>query len=218
MIPAYQAEGSIGPLVRAIVAQNLPVIVVDDASSDQTSAKARRAGARVITRRVNGGKGTALRQGCAAALADRFRWVLIMDADGQHLPSEIPLLLKAAACGEVDLILGNRMSHPKGMPWERRLTNRLMSSILSALAHQRITDTQCGFRLVSSSVLEGIKLTSERFEIDSELVVKAARAGFRICSVPVSSIYQRNVSFIRPFQDTGRFIRFLFSVRRSPRP
>ena len=213
VIPAYRAAKMIRPIVEQVLSLGLPVIVVDDGSADGTSSEARKAGATVVTRPANGGKGASLREGFAVALRDGYDWVLTLDADGQHLPREIPRFLEAAERGEADLILGNRMSAPKGMPLGRRLTNGIMSWLLSRVSGQRVPDTQCGFRLISRSVLERILLTSDRFEIDSEVVVKTARAGFRIASVPVSSVYIQHASFIRPFRDTIRFLRFLRSVR-----
>lgn len=216
MIPAYQAETTIAPLVKEVVALGLPTIVVDDASVDRTAEIARLAGATVIRRQSNGGKGTALRQGFREVLEKGYRWCLTMDADGQHLPAEIHRFLEAALRDQADLIVGNRMGNPLGMPFKRRLTNRLMSWLLSRLAGRIIPDTQCGFRLVSRRVLEKVPLTSERFEIDSELLVKAARSRFRILSVPVSCVYRRESSFVRPIKDTIRFFRFLACLRRDP--
>ncbi len=215
LIPAYQAQESIAPLVKGVVALGFPVIVVDDASTDGTGSVAESAGAMVIRRPVNGGKGAALREGFAAALEKGYRWVITMDADGQHLPAEIPRFLEGARRGEADLVVGNRMEDPAGMPWERRLTNVLMSWLLSRIAGQQVPDTQCGFRVLSQRLLERVRLTCDHFEIDSELVVKAARAGFRIRSIPISSVYRRQISFVRPLKDTIRFLRFLRSLRRG---
>jgi len=217
LIPAYQAQATIRPLVRDILAQGLPVIVVDDASSDETFREAQASGARVIRRPFNGGKGLALREGLDAALEGGYRWILTMDADGQHLPSEIPHFLRAGAQGNADLIVGNRMQNPKGMPLDRQLTNRAMSWILSAIAGQRIPDSQCGFRLISRRLIEQLDLSCDRFEIESELLVKSAWAGCRIVSIPVSSVYRRTSSFIRPVRDTFRFFRFLFMLRKGRR-
>ncbi len=217
VIPAYQARGSIGPLVRAVREQGLPVIVVDDASSDETLREAKESGASVIRRSLNGGKGMALREGLDAALKSGYRWMLTMDADGQHLPSEIPRFLEVGVRESADLILGDRMHSPKGMPLDRWLTNRFMSWVLSWVAGQRIPDSQCGFRLISHNILEQVNLSCDRFETESELLVKSARAGYRIVSIPVSSVYRRNLSFIRPVQDTVRFFRFLFSMWRMNR-
>lgn len=215
VIPAFEAEAAIGGLVRAIVRKRLPVIVVDDASHDGTSLQAELAGATVLRRDQNGGKGMALREAFPVVLQRPYDWVITMDADGQHLPSEIPKFLRAAEAGGADLILGNRMSDPRGMPLDRRLTNQFMSWVLSVVSGQRVPDSQCGFRMISRCVLEGVRLTSDRFEVESELVVKAARAGYRIRSIPVSSVYRSEPSFIRPIHDAVRFLRFLFSSRRG---
>ena len=214
VIPAYQAARTIRPIVEAVRALGLPVLVVDDASSDPTAAEARKAGADVRTRPSNGGKGAALREGLEEVRRRGFGWVLTMDADGQHLPSEIPRLLEARERTGADLIVGNRMLNPIGMPADRQLTNRFMSWLISRLTGQRIPDTQCGFRLISGRILRQVELESQRFEIESELVVKAAWAGFEVASVPVTSVYRRQISFIRPIRDTFRFLLFLSRVRR----
>ena len=209
VIPAYQAEHSIGTLVQAVVDQNLPVIVVDDASTDDTAGKARGAGARVVRLPVNRGKGAALCAGFSKALEGPYDWVLTMDSDGQHPPGEISKFLEAAQQKGADIVVGNRMEDPKGMPLIRRFTNHCMSRLLSRLIRQEVPDSQCGFRLIRRRVLEKIHLTTHRFEIESELVVKGAQAGFKIVSIPVPSVYPRGASFIRPLSDTIRFLRFL---------
>ena len=145
--------------------------------------------------------------------------MLTMDADGQHLPEEIPLFLQKAREGGADLLIGDRMGRPRGMPLDRWFTNLIMSRILSGVAGQTVPDTQCGFRMVRRRVLEKVRLTSDRFEVESELVVRAARAGFQIVSVPVSSVYRRQISFIRPLQDTVRFFLFLWRLKKeAPEP
>ncbi len=216
VIPAYQAEGTVRSLVAGLVEKGLPVVVVDDGSSDRTAEGAEAAGARVIRRRTNGGKGAALRDGFAAARESGYGWVLTLDADGQHLPSEVARFLAAREDGS-EVVLGNRMNDPGGMPLDRRLANRWMSWIVSRMAGQRVPDTQCGFRLISRRVLDSIRLTSDRFEIDSELVLRIGWAGVPMRSVPVSSVYRREISFIRPLRDTFRFFLFLGRMRRQRR-
>lgn len=215
LVPAYQAEQTIGPIVRSVIALGLSVIVVDDASTDRTSEEARRVGAEVLIRKLNGGKGAALRDGLALARDRAFPWVVTLDADGQHLASEISLLLQAADAMGADLVIGNRMQNPRGMPLERRLTNRGMSWLLSRIIGQKVPDTQCGFRWISRRLLERIVISSDRFEVESEMVIRAAWAGSRIASVPVSSVYRREVSFIRPLGDTVRFFRLLKRLFRE---
>ncbi len=214
VIAAYQAERTIRSLIREIKAFGLPVIVVNDASTDATALEARSAGAQVLTRKVNGGKGRAIREGFAAALKQGFSWVLVMDSDGQHLPSEIPHFMEVVAVGQLDVILGNRMGKPRGMPFDRWLTNKIMSWLLSRMTGQWIPDSQCGFRMISADVIKRVKLNSERYEIESELLVKAAWAGFQVTSIPVSSVYRRELSFIRPLRDTFRFFLFLRNLRQ----
>lgn len=218
VIPAYQARLSIGELVRAVANQNLPVLVVDDASTDGTTEEAKKSGATVLRLPVNQGKGAALREGFSKALAGPYDWILTLDADGQHLPDEIPKFFEAAHDKGADMVLGNRMENPEGMPLVRRLTNGLMSRLLSRMTHQSFPDSQCGFRLIHRRVLEGLSLSTHRFEIESELLVKAARAGFKIVSIPVRSFYSTHVSFIRPFKDTVRFFRFLSNLNKEPTP
>ncbi|HTL69865.1 MAG TPA: hypothetical protein VL404_01095, partial [Candidatus Eisenbacteria bacterium] len=107
------------------------------------------------------------------------------------------------------LILGNRMSRPEGMPLVRRLTNRFMSSILSALAGQRVPDSQCGYRALSRELVSRLRLRTDRFEIESEMLLEASRMGFRVSSVPVRCVYADEKSQVNPFRDTLRFLRFL---------
>ena len=216
LIPAYQAKGTIGPLVAGVQKMGFPVIVVDDASHDGTAKEAESAGAAVLRRATNGGKGAALRDGIQAALRQGCDWVLVLDADGQHLVSEIPLFLEEARRGGADLLIGNRMIHPRGMPLDRWTTNLIMSRILSRVAGREVPDTQCGFRMIRREVLEKVRLTCDRFEVESELVVRAAWAGFRIASVPVSCVYRRQISFIRPLRDTIRFFCFLSRLKKQP--
>jgi len=215
VIPAYQAVRTIGPLVAEIRALGLPVTVVDDASTDGTAEEAQAAGASVIRREVNGGKGAALREGVSVVLQSQCEWILMIDADGQHLAAEIPLFLKEAQQSGADLLVGNRMERPSGMPLDRRLTNRFMSWLISRLAGQRIPDTQCGFRMIRRRVMETLQLVSNRFEVESEMIVLGAWAGFQITSVPVSSIYRRQSSFIRPIRDTLRFLFFLWRLQKE---
>ncbi len=212
LIPAYQAESTIGALVRSLRDLRIPVIVVDDASTDRTVQRATEAGACVIRRPVNGGKGAALKTGIAEALKEpSTQWVLMMDADRQHLPEDIPLFFQERLRRtEADLFIGDRMHAPEGMPLDRQWTNRFMSALLSFYSGQHIPDSQCGFRLASRRLLERVRLRSNHFEIESELILRAARAGFRIASVPVRCVYpSERVSFILPFLDTLRFLRLL---------
>lgn len=208
VIPAKDAASTVGAVVRGILteAPGLEVIVVDDGSSDATGERAREAGARVVRHEVNQGKGAALQTGFDAALAAGADAVVALDADGQHDPAFAPQLL--AALDGADVVVGSRNADRTGMPWLRKATNDVTSWWVSRLAGQRIEDSQSGYRAIQARVLRAIRPEGRRFDYESEFLVAAARAGFRIGAAPVPTLYNAPGSHINPFRDTIRFIRF----------
>lgn len=211
LIPAFNEEKNIRRVVRDVKAFGYNVVVVDDGSIDSTSSEASLAGATVITLPNNQGKGAALRCGFEHFLKTNYQTLVIMDADGQHSPSEIKYFLYELTRG-ASVVVGNRMSDPLGMPPVRRLTNRFMSWVISSIAKQKIPDTQCGYRALKRNVLEKINLRTSRYEIESEMLLSAAQYGFKINSISVQSRYpEGGVSRIRPVRDTARFFRFILT-------
>lgn len=204
VIPAYQAAPSIGDVVRGTLEILPEVLVVDDGSTDGTADVARRAGARVISYPENRGKGAALSVGFRDLFGRGFEAVLTLDADGQHLPGEIPKVL--AAQEEGDLILGVRDHLFGEMSTVRRLSNRLSSKAISFAAGQRLSDIQTGFRLYSKRLIDTVGFPEARFEAESAVVVRAARRGFRVVTVPVHLGFAdgRTTSHYRPLMDSFR--------------
>ena len=213
VVPGFNVARTIGSLVVQLTPMGCEVVVVDDGSTDRTADVAHTAGARVLRHPQNIGKGRSLRDGFAEALTRGAQVVVTMDGDGQHLPGDLPRLLEALQADGVGVVVGNRMQNLRNMPWGRRVTNWLMSRGISRLCGQWVPDSQCGFRAVRREVLEQITLTTERYEIESELLIKAARVGFRLVSVPITTIYRNERSRIRPVADTVRFFRFLRTLR-----
>jgi glycosyltransferase involved in cell wall biosynthesis len=209
VIPAKDAAATIGEVVRGLraVIPAIDVIVVDDGSTDATGAEAGKAGARVVRHETNLGKGAALQSGFDAAVAAGAESVLALDADGQHDPRSAPSLL--AALVNADVVVGSRNGDRTGMPWLRKATNDVTSWWVSRLAGQRIEDSQSGYRAIAVPVLRAVRPESRRFDYESEFLVAAARAGFRIGSAPVPTLYNAPGSHIRPVRDTVRFIRFV---------
>ena len=207
IIPAYNLEPFIGSVVEGAKRFNLESLVVDDGSTDGTAQAARKAGAEVLRLSTNGGKGSALRQGFAWALHHEYNPILTMDGDGQHDPADLPAFLKAFQDG-ARFVVGDRMSCPEGMPRIRRWTNRWMSCLLSLRLGKTLEDTQCGFRLMDRDLLAQIKLSSNKYEIDSEILFRAAACGVYPTPVKVRSIYGSQSSRIRPVRDTFRFLCF----------
>ena len=219
LIPAYNEEKHILQVIQETRSLGFPVLVVDDASSDGTVQQVRTLGISVLTSVTNRGKGSAIRRGFEWFLTNNYSGLVMMDADGQHDPGDLEAFVRALNENKHEVIVGNRMRDPKGMPWIRRATNRLMSWMLSSLAGQWIPDSQCGYRAMKREVLEKMELHTTRFEIESEILLEAARRGYRIGSIPIQSVYAGEKSSIHPLKDTLRFFKFLFQYltrRRSP--
>ncbi len=212
IIPAYNEEMRIGHIVGEVRANGLDCIVVDDGSADKTKEEASKAGASVISHAKNLGKGVSLRDGFKEALKKDYDFVITMDGDGQHHPGELQGFVKATGLGDAAVILGNRMGDPKGMPLKRKATNWAMSSFISLIAGQKMPDTQCGYRLIKAEVLRAVPLTTDKYEIESELLIGASKAGFKIKSIPIKSIYGGEKSQIHPFVDTLRFLSFIIKT------
>ncbi|MFC1718563.1 glycosyltransferase family 2 protein [Candidatus Poribacteria bacterium] len=214
LIPAYNEAKAIGQVVSEACKVMKPVVVIDDGSQDTTARIAQDSGAFVIKHQVNSGKGAALRTGFQYALEHDYDAVITMDSDGQHAVDDIPGFLKAFRERGPGVIIGSRMHDISTMPAVRKFTNRCTSFVGSLLAHQKLEDSQSGFRLISSDVLRAIELESSGYEMESELLIKASRAGFRISSVSIKTIYGEEVSKIAPVADTYKFFRLLFRSLR----
>ena len=212
LIPAYCEERFIADVVTRTRAQLPEVLVVDDGSPDRTAACAREAGAEVVVHEKNQGKGMAIQTGLRT-LADRgVDCVLILDADGQHLPEEIPRFLEAAVRRPGErMLIGNRMHHTADMPRDRLYTNRFMSGQISLLCGQSIPDTQCGFRMLHRDLVPRL-LTGDkagRFDYETEMLILTSWAGEKIGAVPISTVYGEEVSSIHPVRDTVRFAKLM---------
>jgi glycosyltransferase involved in cell wall biosynthesis len=216
VIPCYNEAPFVGGVV-AEVRTHLPnVIVVDDGSADVTALEAEDAGAEVIRLRCNGGKGAALKAGWRRAHQRGFKWVLMMDGDGQHAADDIPKFFDCAEKSAITLVVGNRMGNAADMPWLRRCVNRWMSRRLSGLTGVCLPDSQCGFRLAHLETLLQLPLSAHRFEIESETLLTVLAAGQRVEFVPIRVIYQSERSHICPFLDTWRWLRWWAAQQPAP--
>lgn len=214
VIPCRNEAGTIADVVRGARMHLDTVIVVDDASRDDTLSRARAAGAVVLRHDVHRGKGASLAEGWTEAARRGLRWVLLLDGDGQHSTDDIPRFLSAST-EQIPLWIGNRFNNPDAIPWGRRVVNRWMSRQVSQLAGTSIPDSQCGYRLMHLPTLMSLSLHTQHFEIESEMCVAFARAGKRIGFVPVEVRYGAEVSKISPLRDAIRWWRWYASVRRG---
>lgn len=214
IIPAFNESKAIREIITKVRKLGLAVLVVDDGSTDNTAEIAAAGGATVIKNKVNNGKGAALAMGFHYALDKGMEAVITMDGDGQHAPDDITIFLSAIPNSNSGIIIGNRMSRKANMPLLRVLTNKFMSRLISSIVKQEIPDTQCGFRLIKSEVLKILDLKTCKYDTESEILIKAARRGFKINSVPVSTIYRGEKSKINPLVDSIRFFKLIIKELR----
>ena len=236
LIPGYEE----GPRIAAVVAQarrHLPVLVVDDGSTDDTVAQAEAAGAIVLPQHPNQGKGAALRMGFRRALSEGYEAVVTLDADGQHDPDEIPRFLAAFGAGAGDdadgagpaesgvasameagglrpeLIIGKRDF--SRMPAVRRLSNTIGGAAFSWAVGQSIPDNQSGYRLLGRRLMAAMVDSRETgFEFEVEMIAVCIRWGWPLGWVPISTIYAGEPSHVKPMHHLRHFVRATRSARR----
>ena len=215
LIPAYQE----GPRIAAVVERtrlHLPVVVVDDGSTDDTADRGEAAGAMVLRQLPNAGKGAALRRGFRHAIEHDAEAVITLDADGQHDPAEIPRFLAAYEDGHPELVIGSR--NFRTMPPVRRLSNTLGGLVFSAAVGQRIADNQSGYRLIGRRLMTALLDSDESgFEFEVEMIARCISLGLQIAEVPIRTIYAGEPSHIRPWRHFTEFLRVSRDARRIVR-
>jgi glycosyltransferase involved in cell wall biosynthesis len=214
LIPALNAERTLPPVVVAARAELEPVIVIDDGSYDGTGKVASAVGAIVLRHDVNRGKGGALKTGFTWALEQGFDGVITLDADGQHLPREIAKLLRERERSGCDLIIGGRSHLFDEMLPRRRMANRFSAACISLASGAKITDSQSGFRFYSANLLRNLKLHTDGFDMESEVIVRAGRRGFGIVTIPIDLgfVDGLSTSHYKPLKDT---LRIAWTVARA---
>jgi glycosyltransferase involved in cell wall biosynthesis len=215
LIPAYQEGPRIASVVRGALG-HLPVVVIDDGSTDDTAAAAESAGATVLRQEPNAGKGAALRAGFRYALANAAPAVVTLDADGQHDPDEIPRFVEAYAERRPELIIGRR--DPRAMPAIRRASNVLGGAILAVALGRSVPDNQSGYRMVGRTLMGALIDSDESgFEFEVEMIARCIALGLPIEAVPIRTIYQGEPSHIRPWRHFTHFMRITRKARRIVR-
>ncbi len=209
LVPAFNEAARIVAVVTGARAFVNEVVVIDDGSADTTSDVARAAGATILRHETNRGKGGAIKTGLDYLAQSGADMAVLLDADGQHDPAEIPKFIEEAKRSGAGIVVGSRMSDTRAMPVVRKFTNQFTSWLTSRLARQRVHDSQCGYRLVHRRVLGDLNFSTARFETETEMLIQAGRAGHTISEVPVRTIYGQEVraSHIRPLRDTIRFFK-----------
>lgn len=210
LIPSYLSANELESFLPSLLSVAPPqsILVVDDGSRDHTEDVCRRFGISCMTHRRNKGKGAALRSGFYELTKRDIAWIATMDADGQHSVNDLPRFIAAARRHpDSGLIIGARSRRLGKMPPMRILSNTMTSAALSLLTRSVICDSQCGFRFYSRRLLAATTTTCDRFEMESEIILRARFAGFPIRSVEIQTLYCTDQSHILPGTDTIRWIR-----------
>lgn len=210
IIPSYQVAEYLEKVINDTRKYLDDIVVVDDGSSDGTYEVASGCGVNVIRHKKNIGKGAALKTGFAYAIENNYRVVITLDGDGQHDPEYIPDFISAFENTHADLIIGSRASDKADMSFPRRCSNFLTSHTLSAFLHTKIEDSQSGYRLIKTDLLKKIELRSKHYQLETEIIIKAVKAGFKIGFVPIKVVYgPKFKSSIRGWADTFRWIKLV---------
>ena len=218
LVPAYNAESTLGSVLERIRPLGIDSVVVNDGSGDGTKRVALEYGALLLEHPSNLGKGAALRTGFNYILEKSYQVVITLDADGQHDPSEIPSLLRIFHSVKPDIIIASRAGEFSRMTFLRRFWNRLGAKAVARFCHSDITDSQSGYRLIRTEILKEIRLFTSGYETELELLIKACKKGFNVLSVPTIAPRVDGTAFshFRPVADTWSecklFLRILFGI------
>jgi glycosyltransferase involved in cell wall biosynthesis len=186
ILPAYNLEGSIAEIVQRTKKFVDMVIVVSDGSRDDTNLKARDTGAICPQHTQNRGKGYAIRKGIEVSKSFEPKYIIFMDADGQHLPNEIPDLLRPIVEDGADMVVGSRMKGELRTSKINKMGNFILKVISFTVTGRWFSDTESGFRAFRADKLYSLKLESIYYEIESELLLKSLHSGFKIVEIPIT--------------------------------
>ncbi len=210
VIPFYNESKTINRIVLETLKYVSFVIAVDDGSTDGSPNNIRvTENVTLISYKRNRGKGYALRKGLEKGIEKGFLKLITIDADFQHDPEEIPALISGLI--NYDIVIGNRLNDLKGMPLQRRISNKITSFLLSIKTGQKILDSQCGFRAYRAEVVNNITTVEDGYEAETEILIKASRDGYKIGFANVSTIYGDEESKMMPIKTTFGFIKLLFT-------
>lgn len=209
VIPFYNEKDFLADVLSQTLKFVDKVIAVNDGSNDNSeNIAAKFDNVQLIDLKKNCGKGFALQTGFDEAVKQNFNVIVTLDADNQHKPDLILDLVKQLK--NYDVVIGNRLNDKTKMPIQRILSNTITSFLLTIKTGQNIIDSQCGFRAYNYTVLKNIKTTYSGYEAESEIIIKSAKAGFKIGFVPIPTIYGNETSKMNPVKAILGFIKVLF--------
>lgn len=218
VIPAYNEDRFIGSVILKVRPFVDWIIVVDDGSTDQTATIAQDAGAEVVIHCANQGKARALETGFERALDLGADAVVILDADGQHNPSEIPLVVAPVLAGEADMVIGSRFRATKNeIPKWRQAGQHALTLATNVASGVSSSDSQSGFRAFRAAALQTLRIRGQGFAIESELQFWAREQGLRIVEAPISVVYAEKAKR-NPIQQAFQVLNGILALVSQSRP
>jgi glycosyltransferase involved in cell wall biosynthesis len=209
IIPVYNHQQPVNEVIRATLALKLPVIVVDDGSTDDTPDRIQQfQGITIIRHLRNQGKGAALLTGFGAAVKLGCDYAITIDGDGQHRPEDCATLFAAVAKGRRVIVVGCRQGMKgENVPWSSRFGRSFSNFWVWTAGGPLIRDSQSGFRLYPLPETLQLNVRARRYQYEVEVLVRARQAGIDIMEAPIEVIYQargERVSHFRPWRDFWR--------------
>lgn len=214
IIPAYNAAANIDSVINLIQSYypQIHIIIIDDGSIDNTESIASQYQFISIYRHPsNKGKGAAIKTGIEKARQEGFSYAIFLDADLQHDPRKICDFIKVREQDNLDLVLGRRFFLRTSMPLHRILSNSITSFLISLRTGKRVHDSQCGYRLLNLTKISLDKFVENRFQFESEFLIRMVYDGIRYSEVTIPTIYSKSGSYINNIIDTIKFIKLYLS-------
>ncbi len=211
IVPIYNSSKYLKELFKRIF-EYFPaesVYAINDASTDDSAKICETSGVNLINIPINKGKGNALNIGFKEAITDGFKFAFSIDSDLQHKPEDFPGFLEKQNEDEIDLLIGRRIISNTKMPFMRVCSNLITSKIVSIFTKRKILDSQCGFRLYNLDSIKDFKFRTKRYQFETEVILKLAKAGGKTGFIDIETIYDGQKSYISHLRDIMNFIKII---------
>ncbi|MBN2460813.1 MAG: glycosyltransferase family 2 protein [Candidatus Cloacimonetes bacterium] len=217
IIPVYNCDPYLRKLIEevSVFIPMRSIFIINDGSTDNSERICLETGANLISFPDNRGKGAALRAGFAQALGEGFIFAITIDGDRQHEPSLVPDLITTQQKTGAQMVIGRRRFSLNDMPLPRILSNAITSFLVSMLVGSRIYDSQSGYRLYDLRVYRQLQLTADKYQFETEIILKYGRRQGRFAFVPMATIYNGQISYISHFRDIGNFLRIIWKEMKE---
>jgi|WetSurMetagenome_2_1015567.scaffolds.fasta_scaffold04333_10 glycosyltransferase involved in cell wall biosynthesis len=219
VIPAFNEEKTIKKITKKTSHLVDSIIVVDDGSTYHTYEIGKTTSVKVVRHKINLGDGAALMEGINLAKQTGAKWIIAIDGDGEHYPSDMPLLLNKARSVNSDIVVGSRFlnsGYAYNMSTIRRISDRLSNLLLNLLYRIHVTDSQSDLRVYNRRVFNSKTSLEPNYSIVTDVIIKAAVKGFKIVEIPIKSVSKDQKFGHHNLKETFSFILILLKHCRGP--